>query len=375
MNPFDDGVMDCSGRGYDLACMNETVIDHGFAYMLDAGDWWIFCRVFLLEETPIRQTMGGFLGWVTRVVSDLMTWIVGVKASGVEGGIPPRVIDFALVLMRFLMICGGGGVCPYHVVAKHFPAEEYPWSGVYVGRRLSERLRRMCLSFMTCARNYLRLMWMDGEWVGMPLVTRLGYSVEVWPLARGSFREVWGRVVGGGDGHLPRSPLDFLMHSVVGGGVCDHQDLPGSGPSSGSGGIPFERLVREHGIDGVEGCLDAFLTFSAFCCVNYLFSSTRGDEFGGLRGVYLGADIHRRRHVEGWWEKLLVGRGDVLGSCGYVRRFFSVFGIEFGAGGICGSWTSEWRFEVVNGAVWGSLGGKVGRVPQEVVGGGSGKCF
>jgi len=174
--------------------------------------------------------------------------------------------------------------------------------------------------------------------------------------------------------HVPRSPLDFLMHSVVGGGVYDHQDLPGSGPSSGSGGIPFERLVGEHRVDGVEGCLDAFLTFSAFCCVNYPFSSTRGDELGGLRGVYLGADIHRRRHVEGWWENFLVGRGDVLGSCGYVRRFFSVFGIEFGAGGICGSWTSEWRFEVVNGAVWGSLGGKVGRVPQEVVGGGSGKC-
>ena len=56
----------------------------------------------------------------------------------------------------------------------------------------------MCLSFMVCARNYLRLMWMDGEWVGVPLVARLGYAAEVWPLARGSFREVWGRVVGGG---------------------------------------------------------------------------------------------------------------------------------------------------------------------------------
>ena len=169
--------------------------------------------------------------------------------------------------------------------------------------------------------------------------------------------------------HVPHSPLDFLMHSVVGGGVYGHQDLPGSGHSGGSGGIPFERLVGEYRVDDVEGCLDAFLTFSAFCCVNYPFSGTQGDEFGGLRGVYLGADIHRRRHVEGWWDNLLIGRGDVLGSCGYVRRFFSVFGIEFGAGGICGSWTSEWRFEEVNGAVWGSLRGRVGRVPQGVVGG------
>ena len=89
-------------------------------------------------------------------------------------------------------------MCPHQMVDDFFVAEQYPWSGVYVGAGLSDRLCRMHLSFMVCARNYLRVLWLDGEWVGVPMVPRLGYSLEVWPLARGSFREVWGRVIGGG---------------------------------------------------------------------------------------------------------------------------------------------------------------------------------
>ena len=65
-----------------------------------------------------------------------------------------------------------------------------------------------------------------------------------------------------------------------------------------TGGIPFEIAGwGSSGVDGGDGCVDAFLTFSAFCCVGSLVGSGRDDEFGGLKGVYLGADIHRMRHV------------------------------------------------------------------------------
>jgi hypothetical protein len=64
------------------------------------GDWWIFCRHFLLVDVPIKQTMEGFLGWVTGVISDLLSWVVGVRASDDGGGTSPRVMDFAVVLMR-----------------------------------------------------------------------------------------------------------------------------------------------------------------------------------------------------------------------------------------------------------------------------------
>ena len=140
--------------------------------------------------------------------------------------------------------------------------------------------------------------------------------------------------------------------------------MPRLGGCACTGGIPFEIAGwGSSGVDGGDGCVDAFLTFSAFCCVGSLVGAGRDDEFGGLKGVYLGADFHRMRHVEGWWEKLLVGRRDVLGSCGYIRRFFKLFWIEFGADGMCGSWTTEWHFERTDGVLWWSLGGEVGQIP------------
>jgi hypothetical protein len=40
----------------------------GHCCWLDAGDWWIFCHIFLLLVVPIEQSMEGFLGWVRGVV-------------------------------------------------------------------------------------------------------------------------------------------------------------------------------------------------------------------------------------------------------------------------------------------------------------------
>jgi hypothetical protein len=38
----------------------------------------------------------------------------------------------------------------------------------------------------------------------------LGYDENTWPLSVGTFREVWHCVF------LPRTPIDFLFHSVLG---------------------------------------------------------------------------------------------------------------------------------------------------------------
>jgi hypothetical protein len=54
--------------------------------------------------------MDAHLRWVTSVVSDLLLWVVGVRGADVlEGGgqTHPQVMEFGLVLLRFLMICGG----------------------------------------------------------------------------------------------------------------------------------------------------------------------------------------------------------------------------------------------------------------------------
>jgi hypothetical protein len=63
--------------------------------------------------------MAGFLGWVTGVVADLLNWVVGVWSSAGGGvGLHPQVMEFASVLMRFLLVCGSSGVFPLHLADK-----------------------------------------------------------------------------------------------------------------------------------------------------------------------------------------------------------------------------------------------------------------
>jgi hypothetical protein len=83
-------------------------------------------------------------------------------------------------------------------------------AGVRYDERSVERLHCHFLSFMLCACNYLRLMWMDATWVGSNPLPCLSY--EEWTLAGpgAHFHEVWRQVVNKG------SSLDFLMHSIVG---------------------------------------------------------------------------------------------------------------------------------------------------------------
>ena len=72
---------------------------------------------------------------------------------------------------------------------KYWPLRCSP-AGVRYDEGLAERLQRRFLSFMLCARNNVRLMWMDATWVGSNPVPHVGY-VE-WPLAGPApFCEVW----------------------------------------------------------------------------------------------------------------------------------------------------------------------------------------
>jgi hypothetical protein len=47
---------------------------------------------------------------------------------------------------------------------------------------------------------------------------RLGYDENTWLLGVGTFREVWHRVF------LPRTPIDFLLHSVLDAGMYSPED-------------------------------------------------------------------------------------------------------------------------------------------------------
>ncbi len=217
MDPFDFDERFFNYLGYFSAHMGEggcIVYDDQagrHCCWSDAGNWWIFCRMFLLLEITIEQSIEGFLGWATGVAADLLYWFVGVWSSAVDGGgSHPQVMDFASVLMRFLLVCGGSGVFLLHLADRYWPCYHSP-AGVQYDAELVERLQHCFLSFMLCARNYLCLMWLDATWVGRETVPCLGY--ERWPLPLAGpvpFCDLWHWVVSEG------SQLDFLMHSVIG---------------------------------------------------------------------------------------------------------------------------------------------------------------
>ncbi len=53
---------------------------------------------------------------MTGLVADLLDWVVGVWSfTGDGAGSHLQVMEFASVLMRFLLICGGSGVFPIHL--------------------------------------------------------------------------------------------------------------------------------------------------------------------------------------------------------------------------------------------------------------------
>jgi hypothetical protein len=164
MDPFDEGFFDSSGF-FSAHMGNRVCIVYddqagGHCCWLDASNWWIFCRMFLLLEVPIEQSMVGcFLGWVMGVVADLLDWVIGVWSSAGDGaGLHPQVMEFASVLMRFLLVCGDSGVFPLHLADKYWPYYQSS-SGVQYDAGLAERLERRFLSFMLpCACNYMCMM-------------------------------------------------------------------------------------------------------------------------------------------------------------------------------------------------------------------------
>jgi hypothetical protein len=84
--------------------------------------------------------MEGILGWVTVVVGVLLDWVVGIWSSSVDGGgLPPQVMDFASVLIRFLLICGSSRDLPLHMVKINWLLYCSP-AGVWYNEGLAKRL-------------------------------------------------------------------------------------------------------------------------------------------------------------------------------------------------------------------------------------------
>jgi hypothetical protein len=74
------------------------------------------------------------------MVANLLNWVVGVWSSAINGaGLHPQVMEFATVLMRFLLVSVGSGVFPLHLADKYWPCYQSP-ARVQYDAGLSERL-------------------------------------------------------------------------------------------------------------------------------------------------------------------------------------------------------------------------------------------
>jgi hypothetical protein len=276
------------------------------------------------------------------VVGDLFDWVVGVRSSAVDGsGSPPQVMDFASVLMQFLLICGSSGVFPLSMAEKYWPLYCSP-AGVRYDEGLAERLQHRFLSFMLCARNYLHLMWMDATWVGRDPMPHLGY-VE-WPLtgpAPAPFCEVWQQVVNKG------SLLDCLMHLIV--------SVPYNCSPSPSSRFP----IVFYGSPPIVGLLGSFLAFAGYLCPSHL------GVFHGRVGhlCYPGAEVYFEDCLDEWFRELMVRRLDCVVSGGAAQRLFQLFEVHFhGKGQYFSMYPfGEWEFEDAGEVMlWGSLSGVSG---------------
>ena len=78
---------------------------------MDDGEWCLFCREVLLLEEPIAQTMDA----VVAMVDEMLVFIVHAVAG--KGDFVSsngwRLMGLVVMLVRFLVLCGGSGILPY----------------------------------------------------------------------------------------------------------------------------------------------------------------------------------------------------------------------------------------------------------------------
>ncbi len=80
-------------------------------------------------------------------MADILDWFIGIWPSAVDEGISHlQVMDFASVLMCFLLVCGGSGVFPLYLADKYWPSLHSP-TGVQYNAALAERLQHCFLLY------------------------------------------------------------------------------------------------------------------------------------------------------------------------------------------------------------------------------------
>ena len=211
VNPFSPSVVGESCRGGGNRDDGDVVHDHlfGLDCGMDVGEWYLFCREVLLLDEPIAQTMDAVVGMVDEMLVFILHAVAGKGGFALSDD--SRLMDLVVVLVRFLVLCGGSGVLlPYKYALFRFGGVD-PFGGSMApggnGRLFALKVVRRLVSLGRCVRNLLRVAWDRAVWWVEPeLVESLGLA------GKGDVYlcDVWKAVVG------MDTPLAVFMQNVVG---------------------------------------------------------------------------------------------------------------------------------------------------------------
>ena len=212
LDPFSPFVVEPTGgaEGGDARDAGDIVLDHlyGRDCAMDDGEWALFCREVLLLEDPIPQTMDAIVEMVDEMMMFIVRAVVGEGSFSARSD--SRLMELVVVLVRFLLLCGGSSVFPYDYAAAWFGGVHPFMAGgpvAYGSSRLfALRVYRRLVSLGRCVRGLLRVAWDYGEWLDPTLLGMLGLSGS----KEYFLCDVWRAAVGKG------SPLAVFMRSVIG---------------------------------------------------------------------------------------------------------------------------------------------------------------
>ena len=211
LNPFSPPMVDPSflvadGRQDNADAVEDFVFGHDC--VMSEGEWAVFCREVLLLKEPIAQTLDAVVEMVDEMVIFLVRAVDG--CSEFLAGTGPRLMDIVVMLVRFLMLCGGSGVFPRdYALARFGDVSPMVAGGPFAqrgGRERAHRMMRRLVSLGRCVRGLLRAAWEGAVWRDPELARLLGLGGRgPWKLS-----EVWRAAMG------TDSSFAMIMQNIIG---------------------------------------------------------------------------------------------------------------------------------------------------------------
>ena len=150
---------------------DDAVDDYVFGRdcVLDDLEWARFCVEVLLLDAPVPQTLDA----IVDVVDEMVVFIVRAVAgcSEFSSSHESRLMQLVVVLVRFLLLCGGSSVFPREYALARFGGVEYAEDAEDGARRLGPggrafayKMMRRLVSLGRCVRGLLRVAWENAMW-------------------------------------------------------------------------------------------------------------------------------------------------------------------------------------------------------------------